>query len=145
MAINNRSLSSSEQNRVIPTNYGLSVTGAVLNVAAIPYPCTLNAVKTSLKGLSGALTGALKVDRFIVGTGLTTIAGSATTLTFTAIGTSGMQNMVLAASGSSFLSLQANDVVTITLAGTNAAADALSVALVVQAIQDIKQSFTVTG
>ncbi len=143
MAITNRSLDVSEKNRVIWANYGLTVTSKVLNVAMIPYPCTLQAARLAVKGVSNSPTYQLKVDRFIVGAGTTTIAGGATTLTPLAIGTSGISSFVLAAAGSSFLSLQTGDVVTVTTAVANTAVDDLSISLVVQAVQDIKTSFGV--
>lgn len=143
MGITNRSLDVSEKNRNVAANYGLTATSLVLNVAMISYPCTLQAARVAAKGISGSPTLLLKVDRFIVGAGSTVIAGGATSLAVQAVGTSGIQSVVLAASGSSFLSLQQGDVVTATTAGANSAVDNLSVSLVIQAIQDIKSSFGV--
>lgn len=143
MGVTNRSLDVSEKNRIVQVNYGLTATAKVLNVAMIPYPCTLQAAVLAAKGLSGSPTYQLKVDRFIVGSGSTTIVGGATTLTAQAVGTSGIQSFVLAAAGSSFLSLQQGDVVTVTSAVANTAVDDLSIGLVIQAVQDIKSSFGV--
>ncbi len=143
MGVTNRSLDVSEKNRILQVNYGLTATGKVLNVAMIPYPCVLQAAVLAAKGVSNAMTVQLKVDRFIVGSGATTIIGGATTLISQAVGTSGIQSFVLAAAGSSFLSLQQGDVVTATTAVANAAADDVSIGLVVQAVQDIKSSFGV--
>ncbi len=143
MGVTNRALDVSEKNRILQVNYGLTATTKVLNVAMIPYPCTLQAAVLAAKGVSNGLTVQLKVDRFITGSGATTIIGGATTLTTQAVGTSGIQSFVLAAAGSSFLSLQQGDVVTATTAVANAAADDLSIGLVVQAVQDIKSSFGV--
>ncbi len=143
MGVTNRSYDVSEKNRTLEVDYGLTVTSKVLNVAMIPYPCTLQAARLAAKGVSNSPTYQLKVDRFIVGAGGTTIAGGATTLTGQAVGTSGIQSFVLAAAGSSFLQLQAGDLVTVTTAVANTAVDALSISLVVQAVQDIKTSFGV--
>jgi hypothetical protein len=143
MGVTNRSLDVSEKNRNVGANYGLTATSLVLNVAMIPYPCTLQAARVAAKGISGTPTVLLKVDRFIVGAGSTVISGGATTLTMQAVGTSGIQTVVLAAAGSSFLSLQQGDVVTATTGGSNSAVDDLSISLVIQAIQDIKTSFGV--
>ena len=143
MGVTNRSLDVSEKNRILQVNYGLTATSKVLNVAMIPYPCTLQGAFLAAKGLSGAPTYQLKVDRFIVGSGGTTIVGGATTLTGQAVGTSGVQAFSLAAAGSSFLQLQNGYLVTVTTAVANTAVDALSISLVVQATQDIRSSFSV--
>ena len=143
MGVTNRALDVSEKNRILEANYGLTATTLVLNVAMVPYPCTLVAARVAAKGISNTPTVQLKVDRFIVGVGATTISGGATTLTLQAVGTSGIQSVVLAAAGSSFLSLQQGDVITATTAGANSAVDDLSIGVVLQAIQDIKSSFGV--
>ncbi len=143
MGVTNRSLDVSEKNRILEANYGLTATTLVLNVAMVPYPCTLVAARVAAKGISNTPSVVLKVDRFIVGVGATTISGGATSLALQAVGTSGIQSVVLAAAGSSFLSLQQGDVITATTAGANSAVDDLSIGVVLQAIQDIKSSFGV--
>ena len=143
MGITNRSKDVSEQRDSIQTTLGLVATGATILVAQIPYNSTLDAVKVSAQGLSGSPTYDLRVWRFIVGTGVTTIAGGATTLTPLVMGTSGLQSMSLAASGSSFLNLMANDVITLTSGGANTAVTGLSVSVVIKAVQDIKSTFGV--
>lgn len=141
MAIVNRTLDASQQQGEVLASFQAVVTGATLHVAMVPYPSTLKQIKVSGFGLSGAPVYDLRVLRFIVGTGVTTIAGGATSLTITAVGTSGIQAMVLAAAGSSFLNLQANDVLTLTSSGSNTAVTGLSVAVVLQATQDIVSWF----
>ena len=143
MAITNRALDASEQRKLIEFGIGAVATGATLLVAQIPYASTLEAVKVSAQGLSGSPTYDLRVWRFIVGTGVTTIAGGATTLTGVAMGTSGAQSMVLAASGSTLLNLLPNDVITLTSGTANTAVTGLNVAVVIKAVQDIKISFGV--
>lgn len=144
MAIVNRSLDTSEQNHVFSAAFGAVATGLTLNAVIVPFASTLEAVRVAATGISGAPTGLVKVLRFIVGTGSTTLTGGATTLTLTAVGTSGVQSVVLASSGSTFLSLVAGDVIQYTSAGSNAAADSINVSVVLQAIQDIRSSFGVT-
>lgn len=141
MAIVNRTLDPSQQQSELMSSYQLTVTGATLQVAAIPYPAVLKAVKVAAIGLSGAPTLDLRIQRFIVGTGVTSIAGGATTLTETAWGTSGVQSMVLAASGSSLLNLQANDVIALATGVANTASSQSVVAVVIQATQDILSWF----
>ena len=143
MAVTNRTLDASEQRKTIEASYLLTATGVTVLAAQIPYASTLEAVKVAAQGLSGSPTYDLRVWRFIVGTGVTTIAGGATTLTGVAMGTSGAQSMVLAASGNTLLNLLANDVITLTSGGANTAVTALNVAVVIKAVQDIKTSFGV--
>lgn len=141
MGVVNRTLDVSLQQNDLQASYGAVVTGATLQLCMIPAPCTLKQVKVAAAGLSGAPTYDLRVLRFIVGTGVTTIAGGATTLTATAVGTSGIQSMSLAAAGSSFLNLIAGDVLTLTSGGANTAVVDLSVAVVLQNTQDIVSWF----
>lgn len=141
MAIVNRTLDASQQQSEYVATYPLTATGVTLQLAAIPYPSTLKNVVVSAIGLSGAPTFDLRVQRFIVGTGVTSIAGGATTLTATAWGTSGVQSMVLAASGSSLLSLQAKDVLAVAVGGSNTAAANIALGVVIQATQDILSWF----
>lgn len=141
MAIVNRTLDPSQQQSEYTATYPLTATGVTLQIAAIPYPATLKAVAVSAIGLSGAPTFDLRVQRFIVGTGVTSIAGGATTLTATAWGTSGVQSMVLAASGNSLLSLQSKDVLALAVGGSNTAAANIVAAVVIQATQDILSWF----
>ena len=109
--------------------------------AVIPYPATLDGVRVAAAGISGTPTYDLRVLRFIAGAGVTTIAGGATTLTGVAVGTSGIQSMVLASSGSTLLNLLAGDMITLTSGGANSAVTGLNVSVVVKALQDIKTSF----
>lgn len=143
MAIVNRDLDASEQRRSLTQNYGAVATGATVHVAFVPTAGTLEAVKVAVAGLSGSPTYDLRVLRFIAGAGVTSIAGAATTLTGVAVGTSGVQSMVLAASGSSFLNLMAGDVLTLTAGAANTNVLQLSCGVVVKAIQDIKTQFGV--
>lgn len=139
MAIANRELDSSEQKVVIQAPLALVATGKEIPVYTVPRPMTLVSAYAAAIGLSGSPTGVLKVNRNTSG-GATLIAGGMTTLTLQAAGTSGPQACVLAASGSSFLSLAKGDVVSWTSGGANTAAY-VQVALVVQATQDIKSHF----
>ncbi len=141
MAIVNRTLDPSQQQVMQVANYGAVVTGATLHVAVIPSPSILKQIKIAVAGVSGTPTYDLRVLRFIVGSGVTSIAGGATTLTGTAVGTSGIQTLVLAAAGSSFLSLIAGDLLTLTSGGANSAVTNISVASVIQDTQDILSWF----
>lgn len=143
MAIVNRDLDVSQQREALPFTYQNTATGLTLQAVIVPYASTLNAVGLAPVGLSGTPAVDLRVWRFIVGTGVTTIAGGATTLTLTAVGTSGVNMMVLAASGSSFLNLLAKDIITLTTSGSNAALAQLGGEVVITAIQDIRSTLGV--
>jgi hypothetical protein len=143
MAVVNRTFDASEQKRPLSFSYAAVATGLTLQSVLVPYASTLNAVRVAAVGISGTPTLDMRVWRFIVGTGVTTIAGGATTLTMQAVGTSGVQAMVLAASGSTLLNLQAGDVITMTSGGANSAVAQLSGAVVIQALQDIRTTFGV--
>ena len=142
MAIMNRDLDVTQQMDTIQASFGVVATGATVVAAMVPSQSTLQAVKVSAFGLSGSPTYDLRILRFIVGAGVTSIAGGATTLTPLTFGTSGMASMVLASAGSTLLNLLPNDLITLTSGGSNAAAT-VAVAVVVQNIQDLKQSFGV--
>lgn len=141
MAICNRDLDASEQKHEISANYGLVATSLTLPVGIVPYPANIVSARVAAVGLSGAPTGSLRIQRFITGAGATAYLGAFTTLTLTAVGTSGIQSVVTAASGSTALQLQAGDVITYVSAASNAAVDSLSVAVVIQATQDIRTYF----
>lgn len=158
MAIVNRTLDPTEQRK----NFSWSATGAGASapltsgmtsiVCVVPWPSTLVEGQIAAVGVSGAPTYQLAVNRFIAAAGFTTwIVATGTSNTPANFGTSGAgafgtsmfgsSGIVLAASGSSLLNLQANDVITVTTGGSGAAANALSIGLVLQPIQDIKKSF----
>lgn len=152
MAVVNRTLDASEQRKVYQASFpkvgGASftnvATGTTAVVAVVPGPCTLDAMQIIAYGISGAPTVQLNVDRFIVGTGFTTIIlATGSSNTPGAFGTSGSPTAVIAASGSTLLNLLANDVLIATTGAANAAANSLSVAVVLKPIQDIKKQFGV--
>lgn len=143
MGITNRAKDSSEQREVFEAHYALTATGVTIPVCVVPFASTLDAVRVAAHGLSGSPTYQLAVNRFITGAGLTTMTAAATLLTATAFGTSGLQSVVLAASGSSFLNLMAGDVVFMASGAANTAVNSISVAVVLKALQDIKTNFGV--
>jgi hypothetical protein len=141
MPIINREKDASEQRVVVQSDFGLSLNGATLALGLVASPGTLDGIRVAAIGLTGAPTMDFKVNRFVVGSGMTSIAGS-TTLTLTAIGTSGVQSVVQVATGNSLLALQAGDVLVAQMTGgANTGAAAVSVAYVLRATQDIKSSF----
>jgi hypothetical protein len=137
MGIANRELDITEQKDLVEcliTNTTVS-TDYVLHKA--PRAQLLTDALAVAVGLSGSPTSTLKIQRFVVGAGLTTISISGA-LTHTAIGTSGSQRFSLPATGSSLLQLNAGDFVVATSGGANTGAVQLMIDLVVQNIQDFK-------
>lgn len=152
MAVVNRTLDASEQRKVFEVNTQALATGVTLQLGIVPYPSVLVEAQIAAWGLSGAPTYALAINRFITGTGFTTIVvGTGTSNIPAEFGTSGpgafgaslfgASGMVLAAAGSTLLNLLPNDVLTLTSGVANTAVKALSCAVVIQPIQDIKVHF----
>lgn len=141
MAICNRDLDVSQQKVALSDRFGALATGLTLPVMSIASPANLIAAKLGAFGISGTPTALLSIQRFIVGSGVTSFLGGITTLTLQAEGTSGMQSAVIAAAGSTALQLQAGDIVMLTTGGANSAVTGLEVSLVVQYTQDIKSYY----
>lgn len=142
MAVVNRSLDASEQRKVLSANFGLVATGVTLAVAQIPQPMTVQAIQIQAAGVSGTLSGGLYIQRFIVGTGFTSIAFGSS-FAPPDFGVSGVPavGVSLPAAGSSLLNLLANDTIVLKTTGSNAAAMNLSVNMVLLPTQDIRTFF----
>ncbi len=134
-------MDATEQKRTFVASFSAVATGITLPVLNVPFNSTLSGIRVTGAGFSGTPTYDFKVQRFIAGTGLTVISGGSTTLTGAAYGTSGMNSVVLAAAGSSLLTLLANDVITCTSGAAASAVTALNVSVVIQAVADIKTTF----
>lgn len=139
MGIINRDMDASQQKFALQMNIQNSVTGEVGLLGVLPFPVTVSAARASVIGLSGAPTATLGIQRFIAGSGNTTI-NIASALTLTAQGTSGVQSFSLS---SSSIQLQAGDVLQITHGAANAAAKQVCVSVVCQAVQDIRSFYGV--
>ena len=137
MGIINRTKDISEQKELIQGNFALAATGKDMILHKAPRAQLITDAKCTAVGLSGTPTATLKLQRFVVGAGLTTISISGA-LTISAIGTSGTQTFSLPATGSSLLQLAAGDVLVVTTGGTNAGTEQTMVDVVVQNVQDIK-------
>lgn len=136
----NRTMDASEQKDLVAAEVTATVTGKDYIIHKAPRAQTITDAKCTVVGMSGAPTSTLKLQRFVVGAGLTTISISGA-LTHTAIGTSGSQTYSLPATGSSLLALAAGDFVVATSGAANAAVEQMFVDLVVQNVQDIKSWF----
>lgn len=147
MAIVNRDLDSSQQvvNFSAPFQLATLAAGTVgvgltAAVCVVPMPGQLVAAAVSCQGLSGAPNLSLWVNRFIVGTGFTSIAIGAS-LVAQALGTSGGQTFNVGAGVT--WPLQAGDVINIVGVGANTAVAAGTVTIAIKALQDIKSQFGV--
>lgn len=148
MAITNRDKDASEQRIQLGCDLGAyaATVGASVGVAysrnifAAPFPCTVEQVKVAASGISGSPSWQLEIDRFIVGTGLTTLTGAswvAGALAVQEIGTSGLQSVSILSS----LNLEKGDILKVTTSVLDAAVADGSISLVVKSLQDIKTYF----
>lgn len=132
MGIINRSYEESEQQRDIFANVEDTVTSTQDQIYHCPHAMQIQSGKLCAEGLSGSPTAQLQIQRFVSGEGETQIALGAA-LDLQSVGTSGPQSYTFSSTA-----LEAGDQIRVVHAGTNAAVDQLSIALVVKATQDIK-------
>ncbi len=135
MGIINRTLDASQQKEAFKAVHQTVVNTNERLVAIIERPCTLQQFASVCSGISGSPTAILRVNRF----GSTSYLVGLTMLV-PALGTSGpLLAASLPASGDTRLALQKNDVITVLYGGgTGAAAEAVTVDIVVQNVQDIQ-------
>lgn len=146
MAIVNRDLDASQQKDVLCAQLKTVNTGVTMPVMAIPYPCTIQALRVGAIGTSGAPQWDFLVSRFIVGTGNTVFTIGISNLILAAIGTSGsLGHSGLAAAGSTLLNLAANDVLMVNASGANTNVTDATLSLIVKKTQDILSHFGVSG
>lgn len=144
MAIVNRTLDTTEQRKVFGVVAGAVATGVTGLICAVPYPCVLDEGQIMAFGLSGSPSYAISIQRFIAGTGFTTIViATGTSNTPPAYGTSGVgsSGIVFVAAGSTLRNLLANDVLAFTSGVANTAVTNLAINVVLRPIQDIKVHF----
>ena len=127
---------------MLTTNVGASA-GALFPAVLVPYPSVLKAVEAAAIGVSGAPQLSVSVQRFIPGTGLTTIVGLVANQAILAMGTSGPVGFSLATPGSTLLGLQAGDLLFVNqlFSGGNVAITSLAVDFVLAPTQDIVAMF----
>lgn len=144
MPICNRDNGLSQQREVLAARLATPVTGESYGLIVVPFPCNVQAVYFAAYGLSGTPQYNLKAHRWLGTAGATSInLGISNVVVSVAVGISGGPQgwSGLNTLGSSLLQLQKGDVIVLGTAGTNAAADDVSVSLVVQKSQDIVQHF----
>ena len=141
MAIVNRDLFSTQQRDCYSAALAPTATGLTYAIMTVPYPATLIAANVSANGLSGAPNYSLWLQRFIAGSGITSIP-MGTSQVITTFGTSGAIGFSLNGSGASF-PLLAGDALILSTAAANTSSASTSVTIVIQALQDIKSHFGV--
>jgi hypothetical protein len=152
MGILNRTLDTTEQRKVFEANYSAVATGVTLNLGIVPFAGTIEEAQIAAWGLSGAPTYAFAINRFITGTGFTTIIFGVGTSNLTAeFGTSGAgafgastfgsSGVLMASYGSTLLNVLPNDLLTVTTGAANTASKFLSLGIVLKPIQDVKTHF----
>lgn len=138
MAIVNRDLDVTEQKDVITENIGAIATGVTRYLYIAPFPCTLQSARFGAQGVSNAMQIAIVNTRFIVGVGATAISMGISNAILQNQSVSGIIGYSgLAAQGSSLLSLQAGDVITVVSSVANGNATDLAVQLVIKKTQDV--------
>jgi len=144
MAIVNRDKDASEQRYVFTSNQSAVVgVSAIVHLGVAPCAGQLLAVASNAFGLSGSPILGVQIQRFVVGSGLTTIpVNGSSLLTVVAYSTSGLQTHSLPASGSTLVQLLKGDDIQLVTSGANTAANYVAEA-VVQILQDIKSDYGV--
>ena len=143
MGIINRDKNLTEQ----VDNWDVQTVGVVgvsqlIQLCQVPYTGQLLKCVVSAYGLSGAPTVGLQVQRFIVGSGLTTIPlNGSSLLTISAYSTSGMLTATIPAAGNSLVQLLAGDQLQMVTSTANTAAT-YCVNSVVQCLQDYKTQYS---
>lgn len=141
MALINRDHDLSERRHEFLTKISGTVTGTSAAVLTVPFNCKVVGAFQSARGMSGAPVHTLVAEKFVIGTGAAVVSGWASALTVSAFGTSGSQGYSCPAA--SFITLNAGDLITLYPSGTAAAVTEVVIGLVLEALDDIKKSFSV--
>lgn len=143
MAIVNRDKDASEQRYVFNVATGVVGVSALIYVGNVPCAAQLLQVATNAFGLSASPTVGVQIQRFVVGSGLTTIPlNGSSLLTISAMSTSGMQTQVLPASGATLVQLLKGDCIQLVTSTASSAATYV-VDAVIQILQDVKSDYGV--
>jgi hypothetical protein len=135
MAVCNRDLDASEQKHAMYASLVGTITGQTYALAVVPYNSQLLAVSQAVIGLSGAPNHSLWIQRFIAGSGVTSIS-IGNSLVATTWGTSGTQGFSIP--GGATYPLFTGDLLVLSTAASNTATVNTTVTMVIQALQDVK-------
>ena len=143
MAIVNRDLDPTQQRLLFDAAPGLIGVSALIHVGIAPCASQLLAVAVNAFGLSGSPILGVQIQRFVVGSGLTTIAlNGSSLLTVTAYSTSGMQLATLPAAGTTLAQVLKGDDIQIVTSGANTAGT-YTIEAVIQILQDVQSDYGV--
>lgn len=145
MAIANRDLDVSEQRQVYQAGVPVTAIGVstIVPLTLVPYPGTVSAVRIAAVGVSLTPVAHVAINRFVPGAGLTAILTGAT-IGLVNVGLSGPQVFTLPTLASTLLQVQLGDVVSLVLGPTGGNVLGIQAALVIKALQDIKQPLGLT-
>lgn len=135
MSIINRNLHRGQNRDIFQMDNG-TVTGQTYTVAGIPYAGFVVTANMVCVGLSGSPNHSLWLQRFIAGSGVTSINLGAS-LVAQAFGTSGSQQITFNGANVTFPVI-AGDVVILSTAAANTATVQTTIELVVECTQDYK-------
>lgn len=114
---------------------------ALIYAVNVPYTGQILKVSTAAFGVSGSPILGIQIQRFITGTGATTISvNGSSLLTVTAFSTSGIQSHALPIVGNSLIQVQSGDQIQLVTSGANSAAT-YNLNVVVQCLQDFKTQY----
>lgn len=143
MAITNGALDSSEQKDLILGQWigtsGVVNVGATLITAPIPSAGVIDRISVVCQGASVVPTSSIGINRFIAGSGFTTIGGIGASFLLSAMGISGPLSVSLVAAGSTLLQVLPGDTIQMILGVNTASCPAMTV--VVKKTQDIVSRF----
>lgn len=145
MSITNRNLHPTQQldwiTYISPQSVGNSTliqTGATIILEMMPYAGNIQSGLVAATGVSNAMQLALKIHRFVPGSGFTLISVGLSNLVLQNVSTSGPIGFSgLPTSGSTLLSFVTGDILFLQTSVSSAAATSLVLELVVKKTQDI--------
>lgn len=138
MGIVNRDKDVSEQQAIFEARVQPAVTAATYILMVVPYQAQVMSAMQSVRGLSGAPNHSLWIQRFVAGSGVTSINIGAS-IVASAFATSAAQTFTLTSAATNLL--QAGDLILLSTDAANTASAEVVVALSLKALQDIKTNF----
>jgi hypothetical protein len=143
MSIVNRDLDPTQQRWTFDAQPAVSSVSTIIHLGIAPCAAQLLVVASTAFGVSGTPNLGVQIQRFVVGSGLTTIpVNGSSLLPVTAYSVSGMQTQSLPATGNTLLQLLKGDDVQLITSGANSAATYV-IEAVAQILQDVQSTYGV--
>lgn len=138
MGVANRDLDPSEQKRDVSVRYDLiSTSGGTFPLMVVPQQAEITAVSVTAEGISG--TPSIEIEAYKFSGGVTINSDVMVAMAYNAFATSGvLSSASLGVAGSTQVQVDAGSVLVATATGTNAAADNVTIHLVLKSLQDIR-------